>query len=56
MTKASPERQAPRPYHHWGVIASAIGLAKRTKTAVVIDWMLCWSIRNVPLSWRKNIS
>jgi hypothetical protein len=55
-TKDAPERQAPRPYHHAGVIASAMGLAKRTKMAVAIVWIDCWSMRNVLRSWRKKIS
>jgi hypothetical protein len=33
-TRETPERIAPRPYHHSGVMASAMGPAKMTKIAV----------------------
>jgi hypothetical protein len=55
-TSWAPARAAPRPYHHCGVMESAIGPAKRTQTAVRLTWIACWPIRPLLRSWRKKIS
>lgn len=55
-TSCAPARIAPSPYHHCGVMALAISLAKRTQTAVRLTWIACWPMRALLRSWRKKIS
>src|SRR4051812_26378777 len=55
-TSWTPPRMAPRPYHHSGVMAEAMGLAKRTQTEMRMTWMVCWIMRPRPRSCKKKIS
>lgn len=56
MISWTPPSTPPRPYHHSGVIASAMGLANSTQTVVRVTWTVCWIMRPWPRSCRKNIS